>query len=762
MAVPSLTVRSAQPRLFFRDTDLAMYQARAADADGWKTAWDATIRPGANARRLDTDFSWVSYETIHTRLLPVVLVGWMEETSRVDGGFRDMAIRAADHLCDIPDTSVPTNDRYRSLALALVFDAFRHQMTTTEYNKILAEMIVQMNRGTMREDEKVDGHSANDSKCRLACVLAGYGHGTRNWNADLQAILTWWYGTSVGRMETCRYFHSDGAPLAGGNYSYLRLWSESWLPWILTKSTDYDALAAESAWMEKLWEFLLWNCYSGGASFDYESHGDTARISEPIFILELRWAQALLMGAFPSPGGTDGDRHLRWMYDQYLTRETQTAESLGFDFLFFDRASVSALAPASASPAISTRRFFSPPNLFYARDSWDYTGPMYRISGRERYELGHRHQDAGSIAITYSGEPLLLTPAGRYDVFDSVPHHGNWYQRTMGQSGALLVYDPAQVYTFYNKARENDGGQQLKKYLHPIHGEIADAWNVEELRNDGGGLAWKRSDFSVQASSGDHRFLVCDAREAHKRRHTDTPRFSVYKSSYLLIAPTPGNGLPCSALLVYHRVVKTTNSWRTCVPWHFRGTVTAQTFGCDGTGGASVGRLWIDLRNPSAYTTRIDVQGSPLVNGYGPTQFLHYWTGVNMPPSVAVGTRHDPWTKRSTWWVEQTTRAADERYVFLLMPAAYAASEPVSSRAWSTDEADPDWYKITLGTVTYGIHRTLDQATFGDVEIDTTPPAEVTDQALAARDRALLYTFTDPADGDLAGVEVQFRTSEIT
>ena len=695
--------------------------------------------------------------------MSVILAGWLNEDTRVVGGFRDRAIGAAMYLCDVPDTSEPTHFRYRCLTLASVFDAFYADMTAAERTKIAAEMLAQANKASASVKEKIDGHSGNDQMARLSCALAGYGYGTTDWTSMINGVLAFWYEPNyVGRMETPRYFHSDGGMHKGGAYGYLGGWSDLWMTWFLSKATDWDSFAAET-WMAKQWEYLIWTSYSGGTAFDFENHGDTTRVSNPVFINELKWYYGILMNKFPAPGGTEGDEHLRWLYNRYLTRDSQYADGLGQDFVFWDRAGTVETAPSAAVVLPAKQRFFSPPGLFFARDSWDYDASVvWRISGRPQYDLGHRHQDAGSIAITYNGRPLLLSPSGLYDAFDTLPHHGNWYQRTMGQSGTLLIYDPSQVYTFYSRARDNDGGQQLKKYVHPTIGtELSDPYNVQQILQDGGGLPWKRCEFDLKASSGEHRFIVCDLREAHKRRHTDTSRFSVCKTSYLYIAPTAGNGLPKGACLVYHRVVKNTVDWQTCVPWHFRGTVTAQSYGISGEDGEAVGKLWIDLRDPGDYTRTIEGRGSPLDTlGYGPTQFRNYFTGVNYPPSKAAGTRYDPWLKRNTWWVEKTVRAAEERYVFLLMPTANAASVP--THTWVSDGAEPDWYNVTIGDTTYGIHRTLDEATFGAVAIDETAPAEVTGLALQALDSALMATWVDPVDADLSAVRIQRRTSAIT
>lgn len=773
MTVPSYTVYSNHPRLFFRDTDKATLQTRIANASGWKDTWDNVIIPAANTYKAKTPAQNVGLYLADLRLSVLAIAGYMTETGRPAGGYKDAAILGAVYLAGLADDVQPTNKRNRGMALATVFDICFDEMTTTEKNTVAAEMIQQADRMTYKTQEYMDGLSGNDQMVQAALALAGYGYGSFGWSTRLLEAMNYFYGPDSygGRLETERYFDADGGELKGGWYLYMGFWATLFFMQCATNATDLDLWTSESSWASKTWEWLIWVGNVGGASVDKEAQGDNAVLTNPIFQLQQRWAWALLAGHYPTPDSTEGGEHVRWLYDQWDALDTPYAENLILDVLFMDTATVTATAPVSAATAPATSRLFDPPGVYYYRgaasgeDPWDYDeSVVVRISGRKWYDVGHRHLDSGSMMLRFKGDRLLLAPGGVYDAYGSF-HHLNAYQRSWLQSLVPLVVDPSQNYRWWTTDVANDGGQHFQKYA-----GRSDPYHVYYMQNDAGGLGWLRcAQFSkvsetLVGGNSDHVFLAIDMKDAYTQVYTDTNRVSVCKAKFLIIPPTADNGLDYPAVLWYLRVRKADQAARVIVPFHSAKPWSSTSYGFTSTGYQDVGKLWVDVKNVANFTRTASTPGTPLdANGYGPDQFkIPGGDGTNYKPSAAPNSREVPDIKTDSIYLELTAHTQEEHYVALLMPTAYADSEPAASRAWASEVTYPDWHGITIGSTLYLIHKTQDLVVIGAGGPDTTPPDEVTSLAAVARDRSLMATWTDPADADLEKIILKWRTAEVT
>lgn len=787
MTIPAYTIYANHPRLFFRDTDKATITARTDSAASWKGLWDATIIPAANNYDGRTDSEIVqSNSPPHQRIAVLALSGYIEETGRPTGGYKAKAISAAIYLAGLPDADAPTSARFRLLALAIVFDLLFDDLTTTERNTLAAEILQQCDRMANRSDEWMDGWSANDQMCQLAGALAIHGWGTFTAAAQtrLTEALTFFFGANEneGALSMERYQYSDGGSEKGGWYCYLDLWHAVWGMTFLTNGTNLNEWTSESAWASKIWEWCIWQGWRGGVDDDYASMGDMARTSSPRFHTFQRWAFGVLATKYPTANGFEGGRHLAWLFDQYNALDAPYADDRIFDVVLFDRAAVTSVAPESGTPVPATTRMFAPPGVWLARragrgsghSAWNHDQScVIQVSARSRYYLGHPHLDAGSVQIRFKDDVLLLSPSGFYDAYGS-DHHIAWYQRSVGQSLVPIVYDPSEVYQRWSSTVLNEGGQHFKKRLDAsIEGGVAsDPYTPYKMLHDDGGAAWKRTE-RFEEIPGDEtsgRFLVADIGPAYKKFHTDAGRLETIVLKYLLIEPTAANGLAWPALLYYARIRKRNAAHVVTIPMHFRHTATAHDFGLDAlgrrseVGNGSPGRLWVDVRNLSDYDLTITGPGSPLNSaGYGPTQFQVLGSGTNYAPASAAGTRHLMDLKRYSAYWRKKTQVQEEHYVALLMIAAAGDAEPASGRAWVTDAAQPDFYGVTIGSETYLIHRTQDLAVYGSgATPDTTPPGEVSSEALTPRDSRITASWTDPGDADLAKIRLYRRTSAIT
>jgi hypothetical protein len=773
VTVPAFTVYANHPRVLFRDTDKTALTARTNSVLGWKTIWDGTITSRANVLKAASNSTLTSSKP-DKKLFLLAFYGWIEETGRPALGWKDVAIRAAIYLAGLSDTVAPTDKRERIAALAWVMDILFDDLTTGERNTLAAELEQQRTRMSKSPAEEMDGWSRTDQVHRVMAALAVHGWGSyaAQAEADLQDALAFLYGSTAGTgcIEMLRWSASDGGSDKGGWYVYQAnqgdvLWMQT-----MTKGTTHNAWAAEATYLEKTWQWYIWTGWRGGVDGDIEAQQDMARGAAPFMHHLQRWTLGALATNYPTPSSTEGGKHLRWLWDQLNAKEAVSGDDAVWDVLLLDREAVPAVHPKDGAPVPATSRLFDPPGIYYYRGSpsgsvaWDFdASSVLRVSGRKRYRLGHPHLDSGAVQIRYRDDSLLLSPAGYYDAFSST-HHVDAYQRGWLQSLVPLIVDPVQSYQRYGSTVTADGGPHFKKVMRS--GVAAsDPDTLANMLGEAGGEAWLSCRrFQKVQDDANVVFLILDSEMAYRKFHTDPPRATVLETKFLVIKPTAANTLVDWALLWYARIRKRDAAWTVKIPLHSAGPITTTATGATWTGYRTIagtgspGKMTLHIRNIAAYTVQHATAGTPLdANGFGPDQWKIGGTGLARPPSEAIPLRHRPDVKIDSLYVERTSKVEEEHYVFLLMPGAAAATAPTPT--WITDAAQPNFYAVQLGTKTYGIGRT-EEVVYIDAP-DTTPPANVTGQTLAARDRALAYAWTDPVDSDFKEVEVFIRTSAV-
>jgi hypothetical protein len=768
MAIPSYTVYGNRPRLLFRDTDKTALTARTNSASSWKTFWDDEVIPEANTRSNQSVSQLVSSGwNVELMMMLLAFPGWIENNS----AYTDKAIEFGLHIASRADNQNPTNKRERLLALTYCFDVCFGSMTTSERNTMSSELLQQCDRmGT--DDQYFDGHAGIDQTIQVMAALTGHGYGSYNWSSRLNEGLGYWYGISSqqGRDEIVKYGYADGGAEKSGSYFWRGLSGELLLAESLTNGTTNVRPYTEFAdFYSRIWEWALWIHLRGDVDVDHESEGDTAKLTGPLFPSDNRPPMGILSERFPTPNGSQGGLHLRWMWNKYDALEGAFPVRQVFDVFSFDRAANLEVAPESATVPISRSRLFNPPGVYRYRSTWDYdTSAVYRISLKNFYFLGHSHLDAGSVMIRYRGDPLILSPAGVYDSF-SGSHHINCYQRSWMQSGCPLIMDNAQTYKRFPTVVLNDGGQHYKKFGPTDN--ISEPLTAFDMLNDGGGETWRRCRASIIRDDTKVMFASADLRPGYRKRSFDTDRASVLEVKYLLIHPSAGNGLTETVLLYYARIKKNiSSSTPVYIPWHARGDWSSVSGGAEATGyrteigTGAAGKIHFQVYNDGQFNLNIQTYGTPDGNGYSNDQFRHpdnIRRGVSSPaagdfrPAGAESARHQATLKRSSLAIEKKTKTSQEDYVFLLCPTAAAAALPTFT--WLTET---DYYGVDIGGEEFKVHKTADIviADPGEVE-DTTPPAEVTGHSLSTRSQSLRANYTDPVDADLNHIEAWYRTA---
>jgi hypothetical protein len=786
VTVPAFTVYGNRPRVFFRDTDLSDIIARTNDVNGWKTLWDNVIIPAANNYDDDADSS-VAGTGRPGRFMVLALAGLVENNA----AYRDKAISAAIWLA-VNNPPNPTNASGREvlMCLVIVFDLLYDYMTSSERTTIANEMIYWCTGPTSNDsgmsaqsDEWMDGHSGIDQMHQLAAALTMTGFNSTA-SSLLSEAVNFIFGVNAneGRIQTARYQYTGGGAEKGATYFQLGCRAELSYLWFMEHGTSLTNIwTTEDAWASKIWEWVIWTQYRGNVAQAWEAHGDTGKSSSPTIQVELRWILSMLATKYAS---SDSGKFMRWMYDQYDNDQSQFADNNIWDVIFMDRANTTSLAPSAAGSPPATSKMFYPPGSYFHRgaasgdNAWSYEDSTWcRINAKKYFWQGHFHLDSGSVQIVYKGDPILLAPAGAYSL-DICPtcHNNNALQRSWLQSMVPLVIDPSQTYhksaIISNNLSVNDGGQHYRKWINTSGGTDYDPTNTVRMVNDGGGTAWLRCEsFTEITNNSSVVFLKANIRNGYKKFNTSSQRCSVLDVKYLIIKPTVANGLTDWAMLYYARIVKADPDWITTIPFHFGNTITTTAYGFHATGYnaansiSPAGKLWVDVRNISAYTLTNSTPGSA-VSGtvWFANQFKCLGTGTNFLPDEDANSREYRDIKKHSLYCKKTTQVSEEHYVFLLMPSANGASEPAASRVWRTDAQEPNHYMIRLnGTEDYGVHRTLDQVIHpgGGGGPDVTAPANPTSVVVDPKNTALLTSWVDPADADLDHIEVWYRTSAV-
>ncbi len=131
------------------------------------------------------------------------------------------------------------------------------------------------------------------------------------------------------------------------------------------------------------------------------------------------------------------------------------------DILYGDKR-VTPRPPDDAQHPLPLSRHFGPAGIVVARDQWGPGTTHLQFQSTPFYSSNHNHLEQNAFTLHYRGG--LAIDSGLYDEFGERGgayaglHWRNYFQRTIAHN-AIVVFDPTQEYTFYERPISNDGGQ---------------------------------------------------------------------------------------------------------------------------------------------------------------------------------------------------------------------------------------------------------------------------------------------------------------
>jgi len=336
--------------------------------------------------------------------------------------------------------------------------------------------------------------------------------------------------------------------------------------------------------------------------------------------------------------------------DPLLMGETIRQRTIGqtplYDLLLFDP-NIQIDNNLAALPL--TRYFPSPFGGMVARTGWDtvvsLTSATVVAEMRivERYFSNHQHLDAGSFQIYYKG-PLAINSGiygGTEGEYGS-SHFLNYYQRSIAHN-SMLIYNPAERFTWHGNAVSNDGGQRFPA-------NAAEPLNLNELMRDdyitGKVLA---HDFGPDPIKPEYSYLKGDITRSYTNKVRNHQRAFVFLDF--------DNPQIPAALIVHDYVVSSNANFKKTWLLHcvqeptFDGNVTTIVRNEKGYNGKLVNTTLLPL---SSNTHLAKIGGAGKEFSVGGINYAQYLSN----PS------NNAWDG-AIWRVELSSKAASETDVFL-------------------------------------------------------------------------------------------------
>ncbi len=212
-----------------------------------------------------------------------------------------------------------------------------------------------------------------------------------------------------------------------------------------------------------------------------------------------------------------------------------------FDFLFFNP---KAISPATKASLPLTNYFAAPFGDMIARTGWIDGISSPAVVAEMKVQVynfsNHQHLDAGSFQLYYKGPMAVQSgvyqgKSGNY----GDEHFLNYAQRSIAHN-TMLIYDPAEKFTWHDKAILNDGGQ-------PFPNGGAEAVTIKELLEKG----YKTGEVLAHAVGPDSiapefSYLKGDIGEAYSKKVKSFKRSFVFLNFKNVVIP--------AALIVFDKV----------------------------------------------------------------------------------------------------------------------------------------------------------------------------------------------------------------
>lgn len=799
------TVYANHPRVpGIRDTDKTTLTARTNSSASWQALWDNTIIPFANSLNLQSDASIVgsASDTVHQKFLILALVGWIENTA----SYHNTLLSAAKYLANTESAwGSFTNRRYQLLAQAYAYDFLRTGLITfpDADRKTIGDSILAKATYVGSINEYLDGHSAGNLMSQFLAALAIAGESGSGFNfttaaaAILNAALDFWMGATAGgpaRIEADRYFSGDGGSGKGFHYETIAQWhtlfilhgihsgfvrnvdtpnslllnGETYAPW-----GDAGVSEVREEWVEKIPEWWL-NGHDRGDG-DYLRLGDTGRVTSPWF----HHNERLIFGTLITRGGAWRKR-IRWFYDRLhkIMTDPQPAgkgESVSttaraYDLIYWDPGDAANASESPKAAGTPKARLFSPWGDYFHRNTFDYDqGCVAHLTGHELLYEGHEHLNVGALQIWLKGDGVLVH-AGKYGEVDSAQgdsadlgglHNKNYYQQSISHSGVLQIDDgTALPHKSVNSAGSRVsfpsglGGQYWKQFDRDGNGSISgtsehDPRNINELRFDGGGLAWRRTGKDalgtdrlrvVEKVDGQYSFLHADIHRAYLLRHDWYDLANSGSTVRDRLKTEPGTGRTgCEfkwlfiddvwqwpVILIIARMRARDPNFVKRQVWHTHGTPNfidlpnPSTRRYFAAGSKNVAKIYIDqYRGPLDFVSSVVGGGSTDSNGWQANQYAYVQGGTNYKPSSGARVREVPDLGRHRIDFRPASQREEDVFATALFPMEVGQDAPTYT--W-IDEAN--WLGLDFGSgKTYRVNKHTVQVS---VSGDTTPPAPPT------------------------------------
>jgi len=520
MTVPVLNVRSDHPRLFANSTQKTAITSATNSTSQWKTDWDAKILVYCGTASSDPDATLAARSQLDTRLLSLALGGWIDGVS----SYHSKLLSAAKYLAQNSSLWQGWPDRREQvIALATAYTFLRAGGASVTFSdadrKILGDALVVMSDYTPGTS-MIDGHDAGNCAAMFLAGLVLHNESGTGFNyvseadARISTALTFYYGanaTAANKISGDRHFRRDGGSGIGPWYDTLR---GAFVFRVLhaikvgcTSATldgdPYDPMMDED-WVPGCAEYYL-RTYDKGDG-DYETTDDTGHTyPDPFFDPFIRYVWAILI----KYSRADLRKALRWTRDRRdLKSRTApygaTNHHYALEVPIWDPADTANASLNPKAAGLSKWKLFKVPGEFFYSSRPDDPASSVNIHfiARSLYYPGHTHLNAGALRIYAYGDTVL----GRSGVYHTTPstnnanfggkHHRGWYQQSVAESGIPMV----PVAGLTHKQRDlngslvdwpvAEGGQPWKEFVDGGTRKY-DVDNVDKLRGDGNGLAWR-------------------------------------------------------------------------------------------------------------------------------------------------------------------------------------------------------------------------------------------------------------------------------
>ncbi|UJS17889.1 MAG: heparinase II/III family protein [Candidatus Jettenia sp.] len=277
------------------------------------------------------------------------------------------------------------------------------------------------------------------------------------------------------------------------------------------------------------------------------------------------------------------------------------------------------------------------------REGWKGDNVIALFKCTPIYFFNHSHRDANSFEIWYKGD--LAIDSGYYDWYGS-PHWFNYYIRSIAHN-TVLIYDPNEIITTWDKVKSNDGGQRFSQWHHE------QPYNVEDLKRK----AFHVTDSQLLEDNEDYALAVGDATRAYSPH-----KCGQFKRYFVFLKRIENWKHPI--IVVFDKVISTKQEYAKTWLLHSINKPKIEdnliTIVNDG------GKLWCYVVQPDDFDIR-------LVGGKGREFEVN---GINYPPDTTKKDDVEKWS--GSWRVElrENPPQKETHYLNVLIPGEKSKANP--------------------------------------------------------------------------------------